>query len=97
MFSPLRAPHCAFCTFEFDHLFGLQFLLLFPCLVFFLYLFISSGAFMNHATHGKTCNKRKIIMKEFVTSTKDIYLISSLRFSEDIAGKQSIMKGCHVV
>jgi len=37
-------------------------------------------------------------MKEFVTSTKDIYLmISSLRFSEDIAGKQSIMKGCHVV
>jgi hypothetical protein len=38
------------------------------------------------------CNKRKIMMKEFVASTKDIYLISSLRLSEDIAGKQSIMK-----
>jgi hypothetical protein len=71
----------------------------FPLFIYlFNHLFIFSGAFMNHAMHGnKTCNKRKIIMKEFVTGTKDIYLISSLRFSEDIAGKQSIMKGCHVV
>jgi hypothetical protein len=45
VFSPLRAPHCAICTLECDFLFGLLvlfffFLLLFPCQVFFLYLFI---------------------------------------------------------
>jgi hypothetical protein len=43
----LGAPHCGFCAFGCDLLFELQsfpfFLLLFPCQVFFLYLFICLG------------------------------------------------------
>jgi hypothetical protein len=125
-FSSLRTPHCAFCTFKFDLLFGLHFLLLglpivhsalssfilcldfsfFSCclarclsfIYLFIYLFLVVLLWTMLICMVRLCNKRKkLSWKNFVTSTKDIYLISSLWFSEDIAGKQSIMKGCHVV